>query len=253
MKEKLFASIICIVLAGVCLIQASNSKTIICSKKDNVCYTRTDNSIFKTSNFSKRVKIRKYSSDTKYGSKVSVGIGGEDLDASISYKKRTADSFVCYKKTSTVKTENGTKRRTNYFLVPKRETIRHHVTRSNALGEYNSSASCEIDRQIIEEYLISDNMENLEHRVVSSHFNFLWYIGVGVFLLFGVLILFGKQVSEAEMRQMPTISEEQKQEVYDKIMGFANFASKFDSDAAKKINNFAEQIKRVDIDIDRKD
>lgn len=238
MMTKLIVFIIFASMAAGSFIAANNSDYIVCSNKDSECYVRHVNPVMNDSSVHHKVSIDKdyFKRGLKKNPKFSVGEIDGDITKTISYGGQRQPYFSCHE----IRSSQADK----YRLVSKG---RH----SSILTTYKSRALCEIDLQIVDNYLHSNNQELLKYKRPSGYLNFLWYIGTAIFSLLAVLVLFGKTVSKDEIPQHRGMSEEQMKNFANKVSDVTKTISDFDSDITKKIQKASDKINKFNIDIDK--
>lgn len=239
---KFLISIILACMAGACYIATGNSETIVCNNAGHECYLLQENSVTNSSRIVNRVRQKKDIYLHKDKPAVSFTVTDEEGSRTIGFGGKVYPNLVCTKDVTKVRTNNGTEERVKYLLTTNKSTN----YRGGTLNEYSSQALCELDLQIVENYLKSEDTEPLRYKRPTTYLNFLWYIGTVVFGLLAILFLFAKQVSGSEAQQLKTLTDEQKQAVYNKVQGISNFISNFDADTAKKISEAAENFKKFD-------
>lgn len=232
MFQKLMWFLFLLFIAAVIGIWFPNRYTVIeCTNADKVCKTYHINSVLKTKNLVRSVDV-----SSKRGFSVSV------LDVGIDNLKYLYCSE--YQKKAT---NNGKEKFiTTYLLAP---INMHNLSPINAIHEYASQTSCEVDKAAIQQYLSSGNNEPFVYVVSSSWFRYLWYLVSALFVILAFLVLFkGKVMSEEEEKQYDQMAAEKAGQMHAKTKEFMQKIANIDKTGADTI----QQHNEYNIDIRKK-
>lgn len=224
MFQKLMWFLFLLFIAAVIGIWFPNRYTVIeCENADKVCTTYHVNSVLKTKNLVRSVNV-----SSKRGFSVSVlGVGIDNLKYlhCSEYQKKALN--------------NGKEKFiTTYLLAP---INMHNLSPMNAIHEYASQTSCEVDKAAIQKYLSSGNNEPFVYVVSSSWFRYLWYLVSALFVILAFLVLFkGKVISEAEEKRYNQLSAEKAEQIHAKAKEFMQLIANADKTGADTIQKNSE-------------
>ncbi len=224
MFQKLMWFLFLLFIAAVIGIWFPNRYTVIeCTNADKVCKTYHMNSVLKTKNLVRSVNV-----SNKRGFSVSVlGVGIDNMKYLYcsEYQKKA--------------TNNGKEKFINtYLLVP---INIHNILPMNAIHEYASQTSCEVDKAAIQKYLSSGNNEPFVYVVSSSWFRYLWYLVSALFVILAFLVLFkGKVMSEEEEKQYDQMMSEKAEQIHTKTRNFMQQIANADKTGADTIQKHSE-------------
>ena len=243
MFHRILCFFIMLLIAAVTGIMLPNIYSQIeCNNTGRICKKYSVNSVFKTKTLVNSVNI-----DSARGTIQHVmGVG-----------QNNKIYLTCYKQSNKVYLRDGkTKIRVRYLLAP---VGKPHPMEFDAINEYVSQTSCEVDKLNIENYIKSGSDKTFVYTVGSNHLRYLWYPVSVLLIVLAFLALFKGRVltkeEEAELREslkksLPEETILQTNESVKKIMGNI---SDFDELGSGIIKQTEKKINKYRIDIEKKD